>query len=99
MTKVKKRNWKKIIGIILIVEAFLTLTPPFFISPIDLDFYFLFLIPILGVRVLAVPFLIAVVMFVVGMWLLNLPMNGNGVKRAIKKVKIKRRKKVGKKKK
>ena len=89
----KKRNWKKILGIILIVEAFLTLSPPFFLCPLDLDFYFLFLIPFFGVWVLAVPFVMAVAMFIGGMWLLNLPMNGDGVKRAVKKVKLKRRKK------
>jgi len=99
MPKAKKRNWKKIVGIILIVEAFLTLSPPFFLCPLDLDFYFLFLIPFFGVWVLVVPFVLAVVLFAVGMWLLKLPMNGDGLKRAMKKVKLKRRKKGGKKKK
>ena len=93
MANKKKRNWKKIIGIILIVEAVLTLTPPFFLCPLDLDFWFIFLIPFFGVGVLAVPFVLAVVMFIVGMWLLNLPMNGKGVKKAMKKVKLRRKKK------
>ena len=89
----KKRNWKKILGILLIIEAFMVLSPPYFLCPLDLDFYALFLIPFFGVWVLAVPFLLAVVMFVVGMWLLNLPLNGDGVKKAMKKVKLKRKKK------
>ena len=86
----KKRNWKKILGIILIIEAFLILTPPYFLLPTELEFYFLFLIPFFGVWVLVVPFLLAVGMFAGGMLLLELPLNGTGVKKAVKKIKLKR---------
>lgn len=89
----KKRDWKKIAGIILIVEAILTLTPPFFMLPTDLEFWFLFLIPFFGVWVLVVPFILAVVMFAVGMLMLGLPLNGKGVKKAVNKVKLRGKKK------
>ena len=89
---VKKRNWKKVVGFILVIIAAHIFLPAYFL-PSDVEFWCLPLLPLIGIWALIMPFGLAAIMLVVGMRLLGLPLNGGGVKRAMKKVKVKRGKK------
>ena len=88
----KKRNWKKAVGGIFIFIA-LWIFAPLWFMPSDFETYFLPLLPIIGLWAIVMPFGLAAIMLVVGMLMLGLPLNGNGVKMAMKKVKIKKGKK------
>jgi len=88
-TKGKLQRWKKVVGGILVFIA-MWIFMPFWFFPSDVEFYFLPLLPLIGVWALVMPFGLAAVALVVGMRLLGLPLNGKGVKRAMKKVKIKK---------
>lgn len=92
MVKGKKRNWKKVVGVILVIVA-LNIFFPFYFLPSDVEFYCLPLLPIIGLWAIFMPFGLAAIMLVAGMKMLGLPLNGKGVKRAMKKVKIKGKKK------
>ena len=92
MVKGKKKNWKKVVGGIFIFIAMWVFLP-FWYLPSDFEFWFLPLVPLIGIWALIMPFGLAAIMLVVGMRMLGLPLNGGGVKRAMKKVKVKRGKK------
>jgi len=83
--KRKQKNSKKVVGTTLIVTALWILLPPYFL-PVDIEFYFLSILPLIGLWALVMPFGLAAVMLVAGMYLLGLPLNGKGVKKAMKKV-------------
>lgn len=88
----KKRNWKRVAGVLIMMPGLWVLLPPYFL-PSEFEFYLLLLIPFIGIGAVILLFVAIFAMVPLGLWMLKLPMNGKGVKKAMKKMKAKRKKK------